>query len=122
MIGILQQRTKTRHIFQGIKRCIMQLQIDPLVSDKNINFKPDQMTARAKVLNTTLFFLNCYFLSNIIIFIHFSDNNACVYSNNILHFTIGSYHLAAVSCSLNAPWFLATGFGFWMTGKLGRAW
>ena len=29
---------------------------------------------------------------------------------------------AAVSCSANVAWLAGTGLGFWLTGKLGRAW
>ena len=31
-------------------------------------------------------------------------------------------HLAAVSCSLNTPRLGGVKIGFWLTGKLGRAW
>ena len=34
----------------------------------------------------------------------------------------GSYHLAAVSCSLSAYRLGGVKLGFWLTGRLGRAW
>ena len=30
--------------------------------------------------------------------------------------------IAAISCSPTGPWLGVVGFGFWLTGKLGRAW